>query len=445
MPLGLTEDACRVFENLLASLRTIMSKALTAWENQESPPSPEDFFVPKGHFFLEAFLQQQQPNGEEFTVFLLALAPHIQPGFFDDLLQLHFPTGSHFPAFGGVRGQQHRGILPTGETAQFVLAGKDLAKRLQVQNLFSPTHWFATEQLLRLEEVPAGEPKMSGRLMLSADWIEQLSSGRILSPRFGSNFPAEQLRTTLSWEDLILPQQTKEQVADILIWLNHQAAFKQHAQLAKHIKPGYRALFHGASGTGKTLTVNLLGQLTGRSVFRVDLSMVISKYIGETEKNLAQLFDRAANKDWILFFDEADALFGKRTEVSSAHDRNANQEVSFLLQRVESFPGLVVLATNFFKNIDEAFIRRFQSIVAFYPPKKTERIQLWENILQGIPLAEDLDLEAIAATYELTGAQMVNIAQYSLLRMLEEQQSVLGSDQLRSAIARELSKSGKIR
>src|SRR5690606_11585436 len=123
------------------------------------------------------------------------------------------------------------------------------------------------------------------------------------------------------------------------------------------IKPGYRTLFYGPPGTGKTLTAMLLGKEFQRNVFRIDLSQVVSKYIGETEKNLEKIFQRAANKEWILFFDEADALFGKRTSVKDAHDRYANQEVSYLLQRVEDFPGLVILASNYKNNIDKAFVR----------------------------------------------------------------------------------------
>ena len=131
-------------------------------------------------------------------------------------------------------------------------------------------------------------------------------------------------------------------------------------------------LFHGPPGTGKTLTAGLLGKIAQKDVYRIDLSMVISKYIGETEKNLARLFDKAERKDWILFFDEADSLFGKRGQVKDAHDKYANQEVSYLLQRVEAYNGLVILASNFKNNIDEAFLRRFQSIIYFPLPAKEE-------------------------------------------------------------------------
>ena len=211
------------------------------------------------------------------------------------------------------------------------------------------------------------------------------------------------------------------------------------------IKPGYRALFHGPPGTGKTLTAALLGKLTGRDVFRVDLSMIVSKFIGETEKNLAHLFDRAENKDWILFFDEADALFGKRTGVRDAHDRYANQEVSYLLQRVETFGGLVILASNFKANIDEAFIRRFQSIIHFPMPRTAERLRLWQQSLPPhIALDTDVNLKMLAERYELSGASIVNIVQYCCLTALSRNDKVLTNQDLRNGIAREFGKEGKI-
>src|SRR5690606_1665724 len=147
--------------------------------------------------------------------------------------------------------------------------------------------------------------------------------------------------------------------------------------MEKRLNPGFRVLFHGPPGTGKTLTASLLGKYTGKEVYKIDLSMVVSKFIGETEKNLANLFDKAENKDWILFFDEADALFGKRTNVRDAHDKYANQEVSFLLQRTETYAGLVILATNFKNNIDDAFARRFQSHIYFPSPAFGERLKIW--------------------------------------------------------------------
>jgi SpoVK/Ycf46/Vps4 family AAA+-type ATPase len=174
----------------------------------------------------------------------------------------------------------------------------------------------------------------------------------------------------MDWDDLVLHPATLAQIRDIQNWVTHNVQVMGEWGLGRRVKPGYRALFYGPPGTGKTLTATLLGKHTGRSVFRTDLSRVVSKYIGETEQNLARLFDRAESKDWILFFDEADALFGKRTEIRDAHDKYANQQAAYLLQRIETFDGLVILATNQRNNIDEAFMRRFQSVIHFPMPRK---------------------------------------------------------------------------
>jgi SpoVK/Ycf46/Vps4 family AAA+-type ATPase len=203
-------------------------------------------------------------------------------------------------------------------------------------------------------------------------------------------------------------------------------------------------MFYGPPGTGKTLTASLLGKYTNKDVYRIDLSMVVSKYIGETEKNLSSLFDKAINKDWILFFDEADSIFGKRTNVRDAHDKYANQEVSYLLQRIEAHPGLVILASNFKNNIDTAFTRRFQSIIEFEIPTHQERLRLWQNNLpNGIQLEDKLSLESLARKYSITGANIVNIIQYACLKTLSKEENVIREKYLIEGIRKEYLKEGK--
>lgn len=154
-------------------------------------------------------------------------------------------------------------------------------------------------------------------------------------------------------------------------------------------------------------------------VYRVDLSMIVSKYIGETEKNLAKVFDMAENRNWILFFDEADALFGKRTSTNTSNDRHANQEVAYLLQRIEDFPGTVILATNLKSNIDEAFSRRFQSIIYFPMPDEELRAVLWRNMLPKQWLGDDAEeLIATAAQAELSGGSIANVVRRCAIRII---------------------------
>jgi SpoVK/Ycf46/Vps4 family AAA+-type ATPase len=172
--------------------------------------------------------------------------------------------------------------------------------------------------------------------------------------------------TDQSWNDLLLDKETLKQVDEIKTWLKNSSSAKPDSSLKKKPKAGYRTLFYGPAGTGKTSTAALIGKELNKPVYKVDLSMAVSKYIGETEKNLELIFAHAKDKDWILFFDEADALFGKRTEPKDSHDKYANQEVSYLLQRMEDYNGLVILATNMKSNIDKAFTRRFNSILRFH-------------------------------------------------------------------------------
>src|SRR5882762_1116989 len=368
---------------------------------------------------LSRFVEQHRPSVEEYVLLLLSLAPHIQPHFFSDIIAEHFPEGGDFPEFGGVKGANHRGILPTGETAQFILAGDDVEKRLAVQQLLGSEHWFAQRRILWLEPVPAGEPVMSGRLVVDPEIVEQLTVGKVSKPRFSVEFPAEHIETEMGWDDLVLHPNTLRQIREIENWIIHNDTLLHDWGMKKRIKPGYRALFYGPPGTGKTLTATLLGKHTGRDVFRIDLSRVVSKYIGETEKNLSRLFDKAEHKNWILFFDEADALFGKRTDIRDAHDKYANQEIAYLLQRLEEYAGLVILASNMRNNVDEAFTRRLQSIIAFTKPQYKERLRLWENAFskECVPPSKE-EIERIAQQYDLAGGSVINVVQYASMLSL---------------------------
>ena len=391
------------------------------------------------------FINLHKPEPKEYILLLLALAPHVQPNFYNQIIARHLPEGGDFPEFGGVRGNNHRGILPTGETAQFVLAGDDLKLRLEVQQLLSSEHWFAKKHILWLEQVQQGEPLMSGKLVLDKEVVELLTAGVISKPRFSIDFPAEHIETEMDWDDLVLHPKTVNQIKEIENWISHSKTLLDDWGMKKRIKPGYRALFYGPPGTGKTLTASLLGKYTGKDVFRIDLSRVVSKYIGETEKNLSHLFDKASDKNWILFFDEADALFGKRTDIRDAHDKYANQEVAYLLQKIESYNGLVILATNQRGNIDDAFVRRFQAIIHFPMPGPAEREGIWNKTFpKQIEIDPEINWQQIASRYELTGAGIINVAQFCAIEVLAGKKHILSLKQLESAIMREYVKEGKV-
>jgi len=395
--------------------------------------------------FAEAFCLTHQLSQEESIILLLALIPHLQPNFLDSIIQQYLPNGGDFPEIGGVKGNNHRSTIPTGETASFIIAGNDIHKRLRASHYFSPDHFFAKENILYLEQVKSGEPRMSGKIILQDEYIDLFTTGTLSKPTFGPEFPAKLVTTKMDWSDLILNSKTAQAINDLKIWMQHNDAFMQEWQMDKKVKPGYRALFYGPSGTGKTLTATLIGKQFQKDVYRIDLSQVVSKYIGETEKNLEKIFNKAENKDWILFFDEADALFGKRSNLQSAHDKYANQEVSYLLQRVEDFAGLIILASNLKANIDQAFIRRFNAIIHFPMPNKEERLALWKSTVPAkAQLADDIDLSVIAAKYELSGSAIVSVIHYSSLQTIFRNENTISQKDLIEGIRKEYEKEERV-
>lgn len=380
----------------------------------------------------------------EKIILLLAVTPHIQPGFVESVITKELPNGGDFVAFGGVKGQQYRGIMPTGETALYILAGTNIKERLTYQLLFNSNCLFAVHSLLQLQGVPPGEPTMSGKLVPDPDWLEKILLGKESAPVYSVEFPARKINTEMLWEDLVLHPQTLDQINDIQIWMEHNQRILEDPEFGRRIKPGYRVLFYGSAGTGKTMTASLLGQKFNIPVYRIDLSLVVSKYIGETEKHIEMVFKRAERKNWILFFDEADALFGKRTSVQSSNDKFANQEVSYLLQRIEDFQGLLILASNFKNNIDDAFLRRFHNIIHFPLPGASERYKLWtQSIPKNISFNENVDWRNLADKYEISGAEIINVMYYASLRAYARKNNILKIEDIYSGIKREFGKQDK--
>jgi AAA+ superfamily predicted ATPase len=411
-----------------------------------APDAPEikPPVYPKKSSLYAGFIDYYNLNIAERIVLVLALIPHIQPHLLDVFFSRNEKFNRGFTEFGGIKGEYHGGFLPTGETAMFILAGYDIEKRITYSPIFGRDHFFYKHKILQLHQANENEPYLSGVLQLSDEYVDYFTSGKIKRPKFSLSFPAKPIKTNLEWDDLILDETTLAQIKEILTWIEHGDTLMQKWGMNKRIMPGFRCLFHGPSGTGKTLTAGLIGKLVNKEVYKIDLSMVISKYIGETEKNLAKVFDKAENKGWILFFDEADALFGKRTSISDSHDRYANQEVSYLLQKVEDYNGLVILATNFKSNLDEAFTRRFQSIIHFPMPKSAERLKLWKNAISSeASLDKDINLNQIANKYEIAGGSIMNIIRYVSLMAIRNGDNIIRNKDLQEGIVREFRKEGK--
>jgi len=412
-----------------------------------SPVLPGDLHPPPDLSHSDSsyaqFLRRHRLPDAERLVLLLALAPTLRPQLLDVLWTRNEATQRCFTEFGGVSGAGGA-FMPTGESACFLLAGDDLAARFAAARLFERDQSLSRLDLLHLAATTSGESHLAGPLQVSRRFLGLVTQGRESSPDFDQNFPARRVHTQMTWNDLVLPQATLEQLEEVRTWLAHGPTLLEEWGMGRKLRAGHTSLFHGPPGTGKTLSACLLGKLCACEVYKVDLSMIVSKYIGETEKNLARVFDQAENRGWILFFDEADALFGKRTRVDDAHDRFANQEVSFLLQRIEEFDGVVILASNLKNNIDDAFLRRFQSVVQFPMPRAPERLRMWrDGFSPKAVLDADLDLPRIAERHELSGGTIINVVRYASLKALSRGDGRVRAEDVDEGIRRELLKEGR--
>lgn len=387
-------------------------------------------------------VQKYALNFEERLVLILALLPYIKPQSLDVFLIKNQNLNSDFAEFGGIKGINKSGFIPSLETAIFILTGQQLGERLQFLKRFNKDNILFKKGILEFDGNQIFD--LHQRLMVSNEYLGLLTTGVMKLPQYSAKFPAKEIHTSLSWDDLVVDENVSEDLLEIKDWLIYSDRILTDWQLHKNLKKGYRVLFYGPPGTGKTFAATLLGKSTNRPVFRVDLSLVVSKYIGETEKNLGKLFDEAEHKEWILFFDEADALFGKRTQTKSSNDRHANQEVAYLLQRIENFSGLVILATNLQTNIDEAFSRRFQSMIHFPKPGKAQRKLLWDKLFgASFELEASIDFNELASKYELTGGSMINVLRYCALNAARRDEKKIELKDILKGIQREYRKSNK--
>jgi SpoVK/Ycf46/Vps4 family AAA+-type ATPase len=256
---------------------------------------------------------------------------------------------------------------------------------------------------------------------------------------------ARKIQPRYTWEDIVLPKDTKDQLKEVAGHIKYRGVvysdwgFDRKLSIGK----GLNILFSGPSGTGKTMAAEIIAMETQLDIYKIDLSNVVSKYIGETEKNLSRIFKEAETSNAILFFDEADALFGKRSEVKDAHDRYANIEIGYLLQKMEEYDGVVILATNLSKNIDDAFLRRMQIVIEFPFPDETQRKLIWTGIFpKESPLAGDIDYKFLSEKIKLAGGNIKNMALAAAFYAAENSGEI-GMDYIMHAAKREYQKIGK--
>jgi ATPase family associated with various cellular activities (AAA) len=320
-----------------------------------------------------------------------------------------------------LNGQAAPGLDPAAATATFRL---------------TPDQVRRAAEAARLRALAAGRP------IEAAD----LEAGARAQNAAGLDRLATRIEPGVAFDDLVLPADVMRQIHEIEIRARHRELVLGRWAMAGPAarRRGLTALFAGPSGTGKTMAAEALAGTMGLDLYVVDLASVVDKYVGETEKNLDRIFAEAETVNGVLLFDEADALFGKRSEVSDAHDRYANVEVAYLLQRMEMFEGIALLATNLRSNLDEAFARRLDLLVDFPEPEEDDRLRLWERCLgEAAPREPGLDLEFLAGAFKLSGGNIRNVAMAAAYAAAEAGRPISMADLVR-ATQREYRKLGRM-
>jgi hypothetical protein len=324
------------------------------------------------------------------------------------------------------------------------LAGRDVEPQLDVPSL--ATRFKLTLGTISQAAVSASRLAVVRRGPASAITARDLQDACRLHSNQKLASLARKISPAAQWNDIVLPPDRMAQLREICNQVKYRDrvygdwGFGRKLSLGK----GLAVLFAGPSGTGKTMAAGILAVELGLDLYKIDLSTVISKYIGETEKNLSRIFEEAETSNAILFFDEADALFGKRSEVRDSHDRYANVEVGYLLQRMEEYEGIAILATNFRKNMDDAFTRRLHFTVEFPFPDQEDRCRIWRGVWPAeTPRDTSVDEQLLSARYEMTGGNIRNVALAAAF-LAADDGGVVGMNHIVQATLREYQKTGKL-
>ncbi|GAA0451833.1 hypothetical protein Aca07nite_56500 [Actinoplanes capillaceus] len=361
----------------------------------------------------------------ETVVLLAAVAPYVD---------------ERFTALYGALTDRPGVTALTGEVAR-TIAARSFRGRLDATVMLSAHGKLRAAGMLTLD--PPDD--LSGALRPNPALVTWILGLPPQAPAPSADFPARRLQTVHTLSAVVLPAAARTRIDELASRIRHHGTVVDEWGFGAHHDnaAGLIALLHGPPGTGKTMTAAALAATVGLPAYLIDLSALVSKYIGETEKALAKVFDRAARERCILVFDEADAIFGARTEVGDAHDRYANQEVSYLLSRVEQHTGIVVLTTNLIANIDTAFLRRIHVVVEFPEPGPGERQRLWAAVApSALPMDSGVELAELARRYPLTGAQ-IRDATLDAAYLAAADGQVVTQEHLLTGIRRQYEKAGR--
>ena len=347
--------------------------------------------------------------------------------------------------FGGLIKDHTAGFYPTVRTAIFLLADQDPEMRHYYYCHYNSRHPLFTSNLLLTSDVKECQGFLDRELLFNEQFLPTILQGNLPSLDGDSGFPARRGKRTHTMKDVILDETTITELEKLRRFARNMKKLWQLPDSSRY-RQNFIAIFSGDPGTGKSHTAEAIGNELNLPVYKVNFAQLVSKYIGETEKNLERVFDRFSGQPSILFFDEAEAIFSKRTEVKDSHDKHSNNEQSFLLQKIEEYNGIVILATNvqqLSQYFDKAFQRRIRQIVTFNFPEYAERVRLWENALAAPFRFEDGLVERLAKNYQFSGGGIYNIVSEAVIEALDRSTETISFETVEQAMKDEFKKTGR--
>jgi AAA+ superfamily predicted ATPase len=406
---------------------------LPAFTLPELPPGP-----------YKQYIEEQHLSQADRVVLITALMSALRPAAYAVLLR-RFRNPEIQPWFGGRVYDETGHLSPTLRTAIFALAGFNDTLTAHYLYCYTRHHSLFSSGLLTTPSQTQALYFADSELMLNEQFLPTLLHGHEPLLDGDAGFPARRGKKQHTLTDVVLDEETMQKLQKLSRFASYMQQLWKLPQGWKY-RQNYICIFSGDPGTGKSHTAEAIGNELGLPVYKVNFAQLASKYIGETEKNLERIFDRFSGKPGILFFDEAEAVFSKRIEVKDSHDKHANNEQSFLLQKIEEFSGIVILATNvqnLSQYFDKAFQRRIRQVIPFSFPDYPERLRIWQNAL-ATPFQWEPDLpERLAKNYQFSGGSIYNVVSDAIVEALARNTHTITFDLLEKPMQEEFQKTGR--
>lgn len=392
----------------------------------------------------EKLVTENQLTDTDRVMLNLAFASTFKPSILAPFALL-FKTPEKQSRFCGLVKEETARFYPTVRTAIFLLAGDDEELIDYYLCHFNSRHRLFTSNILLTHSTKENNSFLEHELLFNEQFLPAILHGDAPGLDGDAGFPARKSNRTHTMSDVILDEKTMTELKKLYRFARNMKKLWALPEGGKY-RQNFIGIFSGDPGTGKSHTAEAIGNELNLPVYKVNFAQLVSKYIGETEKNLERVFDRFSGQPNILFFDEAESIFSKRIEVKDSHDKHANNEQSFLLQKIEEYNGIVILATNvqnLSQYFDKAFQRRIRQIVTFNFPEHPERVRLWQNAL-GVPFRYEEGLvDRLAKNYQFSGGGIYNIISEGIIEALDRGTEVITFDLLETAMIDEFKKTGR--